>query len=181
MINNMEDDKDCSDLMDQILKELHTTKEQSIEISNKLNSQTEQLEQSSEHLEHIEYEADVSKWHIHHIKSTFGKIYKTLHKYPTRISRNKADNQNRKKDTLDKIKKDTFDKIYQEGHIKTCSTGSKLDSISAILDEVKEIHLNNNIELEHQNELLENTIEKTDNVDDKIFNNILDIKTKLNK
>jgi hypothetical protein len=195
-INNklMEGDKECSILLNDIMKELTIAKDQSIEIANKLYTQTGQLENTSEQLDTIDHEADISRWHINHIRSTFGKVYKKIHSYPikqkaklvinelklkSKLNQYNIQNISNKTLSSNELPKDmvtkspTVDGMVKRNYIPK---ENMLDKISSTITDIHYINKLNQEEIDKQNILLDNNINKTDNSDDKIFSNTLHIK-----
>lgn len=180
----MEAEKSCNKLLEEILKELEEAKEKSMNISNKLQSQTDTLQNTSIQVEKTECETDTSTWHINYIKSTFGKIYKKIHRMPERVklkivkpkSRfgirkklfglNDLSGKNMIEDT--ELSKD----IIQDVTI----SNNNYDKIFQSIKDIKYISEIQNQELSKQNNIIDYVIDKTDITEDKIFQNRLKIK-----
>tara|TARA_B100000575_G_C23143782_1_gene666947 strand:+ start:7874 stop:8428 length:555 start_codon:yes stop_codon:yes gene_type:complete len=184
----MEKDTECSLLLNDIMKELTVAKDQSIEIANKLYTQTEKLENTSDHLDNINHEADISKWHINHIRATFGKVYKRLNNYPVRQKAKIVLNELKLKSKINQysinklaISESTDVKDTVSTKIHQSSKDGMLDKISSVITDIHYINKLNQEEIDKHNQLLNSNIEKVDTGEYKIHSNILQVKKILNK
>ena len=148
----MENDKECKQLLKNIINELNKTRDNSIEISNKLNLQSENINNIKDNLDEISHETDVSKWQLNYIESTFGKIYRKIHNYPIKGNvSNIAKLVNIKSRLLglnlfNKKKQDIREKIKED---------TMLDEVDNIINEIKEINKMNSNEIDKQNLILD--------------------------
>lgn len=169
----MEKNKECSDLLDSIIKELTITKKQSTEIASRLHDQTIKLENTDDNLNSINYDNDVSKWHLNHIKATFGKVYKKFNNFPIKEKTELI---------LDSLKINTkidyhnIKKISLQNDSNTEDNNCKLNLISNMISDINYITNLNSDEIDKHNKLLDKNIEKTEIVENKMVNNIQNIK-----
>ena len=168
----MDTDKDCDELLDNILKELSITKEQGIEISKKLGEQTECMSDTAVKLDRIEQETDTSTWYINYLKATFGKIYKKCHSFPKRVKTSSIRRRLRLKADLILFKSRQEDVPVNEPYV----ANDKLSQVNDMLNDIKYISTVNSNELDKQNKILEYNTELADSNEEKIFNNRLKIR-----
>lgn len=164
----MENDKECEQLLKNIINELNKTRDNSIEISNKLNIQSENINNIKDNLDEISYQTDVSRWQLNYIESTFGKIYRKIHNYPIKENMNNMSKLMNIKSRLlglnlfSKKKEDIRKKIKED---------TMFDEVDNIINEIKEINKINSNEIDKQNLILDYNIEITDNSQHRIIRN----------
>lgn len=170
----------CEELLDDILRELEMTKSQSNEIANKLNIQTTKMNTVTENVNTIDHETDISTWHLKYIKATFGKVYKKIHSYPVKTKLKSVIKLRYLKSKILQLKEEymtaSLNGPAAELNKSEDTHKSKLDDISNVLNELKNISVLNGNELDKQNNILEYHIDMTELVDDKIFKNSSKIK-----
>lgn len=171
----MEKNKECSDLLDDIIKELSITKKQGTEIASKLHEQTIKLENTNDNLNNINYDNDVSKWHLNHIKSTFGKVYKKFNSFPIKQKTELIFDSLKINSKIDchNIKKLS---LKNNNNSQKQNNNTKIDEISSLINDINYITNVNSDEIDKHNKLLDKNIEKTEVVESKIVNNIQNIK-----
>ena len=183
----MEKDKTCNALLKDIISELENVKSNSINISNKLSTQTDALENISKNLDDVAYETEVSKWQLNYIESTFGKLYRKLHNYPIRenatnfaklfniktrlfgLGITRSTLENNEKNIENKHKLD--DTTQKNNSIEKTEEDILLDRVNNIVHEIKEINLINNNEIKKQNLTLDYNNEVTENSQHRIIRN----------
>ena len=169
----MNTDKTCDELLDSILKELELTKAQGIEISRKLNEQTDTMNDTTKNLDTIEQETEMSAWYINYMKATFGKIYKKIHRFPERVKSGTIRRRLKLKADLLLFKRKSYNTppVIPE-YVKT----DKLSIISNMLTDIKTIANVNNNELDKQNKIIDYNTEMADMNEENIFHNRLKIR-----
>ena len=157
------------------MNELETMKHKSLKVSDKLIEQSDILNKTTDNLENISYQADVSKWQLNYISATFGKIYRNIHNYPIR--------DNAKKilkivNLKSKILSFNFNNKYNNSLSESINekNNDKLENISNLLNEIKEINVLNRNEIDIHNTILEYNNQLNDNTQNKIEKNIRKIK-----
>ena len=117
----------------------------------------------------------VSKWQLNYISATFGKIYRNIHNYPIR--------DNAKKilkivNLKSKILSFNFNNKYNNSLSESINekNNDKLENISNLLNEIKEINVLNRNEIDIHNTILEYNNQLNDNTQNKIEKNIRKIK-----
>lgn len=165
----MQNDKECRDLINNIVKELEKTRNTSINIGNKLGVQTENIQNIKENLEDISHETDVSKWQLNYIESTFGKIYRKFHNYPVKSN---ISNLSKLLNFKTKIMNSNFFKSEKnvdiEKHIKE---DDLLDKIENMINDIKQINNINSNEISKQNVILDYNNQISDISSNKINRN----------
>jgi hypothetical protein len=170
-MNSKKNDK----ILNNIVNELETMKHKSLKVSDKLIEQSDILNKTTDNLENISYQADVSKWQLNYISATFGKIYRNIHNYPIR--------DNAKKilkivNLKSKILSFNFNNKYNNSLSESINekNNDKLENISNLLNEIKEINVLNRNEIDIHNTILEYNNQLNDNTQNKIEKNIRKIK-----
>ena len=166
-MNSKKNDK----ILNNIVNELETMKHKSLKVSDKLIEQSDILNKTTDNLENISYQADVSKWQLNYISATFGKIYRNIHNYPIR--------DNAKKilkivNLKSKILSFNFNNKYNNSLSESINekNNDKLENISNLLNEIKEINVLNRNEIDIHNTILEYNNQLNDNTQNKIEKNI---------
>lgn len=172
----MENDKECNLLLDNIINELETAKKQGIEISEKLNEQTNTLSDTSVKLEKIENETVASTWYINYMKATFGKIYKKCNHFPDRF-KSKSIGRKIRLETDILLAKHKNKEIKSQTTVKQeYVNNDKMSKISNIISDINYISNMNSNEIDKQNKILDYNSEMTDDVEEKMYTNRLRIK-----
>jgi hypothetical protein len=169
----MEQNKECNELLDNILKELVTAKEQGIKISEKLNDQTSTLSNTSSKLEKIENETQTSTWYINYMKATFGKIYKRCNNFPARV---KTSTIGRKLRLTTEIALANHKNNMKQETKQEYVNNDKMSKISSIISDINYISTVNGNEIDKQNKILDYNVEIADSTEENIFNNRLKIR-----
>lgn len=165
----MENEKDCNKLLNDIIKELDKTKHNSIEISNKLHCQAENIEKIQDNLDEISHQADVSKWQLNYIESTFGKIYRKIHNYPIKENASnfaKLLNIKTRLIGVNFLKNNIINEVKEVKEENTL-----LDTAEKLINDIKEINRLNNNEISKHNIILDYNNQMTENSSYKISNN----------
>lgn len=164
-------------ILNNIVNELENMKNKSLEVSDKLIEQSDILNKTTENLENISYQADVSKWQLNYISATFGKIYRNIHNYPIRDNAKKILKiVNLKSKMLSFNFNNKYDNKKSFNESNTGKNNDKLDNISDLLNEIKEINVLNQNEIDLHNTILEYNNQLNDNTQNKIEKNIRKIK-----
>ena len=166
-------DNHTQEILDNILRELETAKEQSKAIAEKLHEQTIKMDNTTQNIHSVDHDMDVSGWHLDYIKTTFGKVYKKFNKFPIKVKSTLK--RLTLKSNLTRLQLDEIENNLVK------QSNDKYDEISKTLDEIKNISLLNSHELDKQNTILDYNVDMVDTVDDKMFSNSNKIKKILNK
>jgi len=169
VVSKMENDKECDEILNNIINELEITKEQGIRISEKLNEQTETM---STKLEKIENETEVSKWYLNYIKATFGKIYKKCNSFPERYKGLSIGRRLRLKTELILAQKATDTSIPKQEYVDN----TKISKIQNIISDINYISNVNSNELDKQNKIIDYNTELAESNEESMFKNRLKIK-----
>ncbi len=167
----METNKECDELLDNILKELEITREQGIQLSEKLNEQTETMSNTSVKLERIENETQVSTWYLNYIKATFGKIYKKCNSFPERFKKVSISRRLKLKTELMLAHTKNETPPKQE-----YIDNSKLSKIQNVISDISYISNLNSNELDKQNKIIDYNTELSEANEETMFKNRLKIK-----
>ena len=180
----MENDKECKEILETILKELTKIKNNEIDISIDLSSQNETINNSTSNLENARFQSEVSRWQLDYISSTFGRLYKKINNFPIRQSAEnmfKLFSMKSKIVSLGILTSKNNDHVQNSDNFKNDENESEtIDKILKTLDDINKITNVNKTEIEKQNYTLdynETLIETTQN---KISKNTRKIKKLLN-
>ena len=137
-------EKTHSKILAEIETEVDILIEKNIISSQKIDEQSKSLEKIIVNNENITHEAKVSKWHIRHIASNFGKIFRKINYYP--------------------IKKDKKISVVDNRNITIINNKdkSKLGIIHNKLKSVKEISTQNGYILDIHNDIIEEANDLSD-------------------
>lgn len=175
MTDKFKRDDEQQEILDNILRELETAKEQSKAIAEKLSEQTKKMDNTTKNIHSVDHDMDVSGWHLDYLKSTFGKVYRKFNKFPLK---------DKAKTTFKRLTLKSKLTRLQVNEIENNSTRQgkdTYDEISKTLDEIKKISVLNSAELDKQNTILDYNVDMVDTVDDKMFTNRNKIKKILKK
>jgi len=168
----MENDKECDEILNNIINELEITKEQGIRISEKLNEQTETMSNTCVKLERIENETEVSNWYLNYIKATFGKIYKKCNSFPERYKVRSIRRRLKLKTELILAQKASDTSIPKQEYVDN----TKISKIQNIISDINYISNVNSNELDKQNKIIDYNTELAESNEESMFKNRLKIK-----
>ncbi len=168
----MENDKECDEILNNIINELEITKEQGIRISEKLNEQTETMSNTCGKLERIENETQVSNWYLNYIKATFGKIYKKCNSFPERYKAHSIGRRLKLKTELILSQKSKDMSIPRQEYVDN----TKMSKIQNIISDINYISNFNSNEIDKQNKIIDYNTELAETNEENMFKNRLRIK-----
>ncbi len=174
--DQLEITKKNSKIMNNIIIELEQMKQTSLDISNKLIEQSEILNKTTDNLENVSYQTDVSRWQLNYISATFGKIYRNIHNYPIKDNAKKMLNLVNLKSKIMSFNFNTKHNDNYSEKIEKNESNNKLEKMSKILDQVKDISMLNQSELDKHNLILDYNNQLNDSTQNKIEKNIRKIK-----
>jgi hypothetical protein len=153
-------EKTHSEILSEIETEVDILIEKNIISSQKIDEQSKSLEKIIVNNENIAHETKVSKWHLRHIASNFGKIFKKINYYPIK----KANNNSFVDNKTISIIKNNEDK-------------SKLNIIHNKLKSIKEISTQNGYMLDIHNDI----VDEANDIVDKNFDLIKSNQNRINR
>ncbi len=175
MTDKLRKDSEQQEILDNILRELETAREQSKAIAEKLSEQTKKMDNTTKNIHSVDHDMDVSGWHLDYLKSTFGKVYKRFNKFPIKDKAKSTFKRLTLKSKLTRLQVDEVENnSIRQGN-------DKYEEISKTLSEIKKISVLNSAELDKQNTILDYNVDIVDTIDDKMFTNRNKIKKILKK